>query len=221
MTEWRPSTSLEFWGDLSDGKALDMLIPPRVRPELAEVPFATDPRHRISKCPTSLRQRADTSAWFGSRFVEDVKLFLDQDDINPAYWTEHLTYYKLPFGYRQENKTAVDLMVGALKNPKIFGPSGTREHPSVTDDSRVRCIRCAVVGSGGVMKGSKRGTEIDGHDYVFRVNHANMQEKFADDVGRKISFYTFYPESHEHDPRLAVSVSIPTHVKVDVLSKKI
>ncbi|XP_066304098.1 alpha-N-acetylgalactosaminide alpha-2,6-sialyltransferase 2-like isoform X1 [Branchiostoma lanceolatum] len=131
---------------------------------------------------------------------------MDLDDIDPAYWIEHMTYYELPFGYRQENKTAVDLMVRTLKNPDIFGPS-------VTEDPRKQCVRCAVVGSGGVMKGSKRGTEIDAHDYVFRVNRAHIQEKFAEDVGQKISFYSFYPESHHRqDPNLAVSDSLQLYL---------
>lgn len=30
------------------------------------------------------------------------------------------------------------------------------------------CIRCAVVGNGGILKGSEKGEEIDGHHYVFR-----------------------------------------------------
>lgn len=31
-----------------------------------------------------------------------------------------------------------------------------------------RCIRCAVVGNGGILNGSRQGQNIDAHDYVFR-----------------------------------------------------
>ncbi|PIO23744.1 hypothetical protein AB205_0143910, partial [Aquarana catesbeiana] len=52
------------------------------------------------------------------------------------------------------------------------------------------CIRCAVVGNGGILNGSRIGKEIDQHDYVFRVNGAVIKG-FEEDVGTKTSFYGF------------------------------
>ncbi|KAG9473706.1 hypothetical protein GDO78_004160 [Eleutherodactylus coqui] len=52
------------------------------------------------------------------------------------------------------------------------------------------CVRCAVVGNGGILNGSHKGKEIDEHDYVFRLNGAVTKE-FEKDVGTKTSFYGF------------------------------
>ncbi|XP_062859997.1 alpha-N-acetylgalactosaminide alpha-2,6-sialyltransferase 2 [Trichomycterus rosablanca] len=52
------------------------------------------------------------------------------------------------------------------------------------------CIHCAVVGNGGILNGSKKGQEIDEHDYVFRTNGAVI-EGFEKDVGKRTSFYLF------------------------------
>ncbi|KAI5103483.1 alpha-N-acetylgalactosaminide alpha-2,6-sialyltransferase 2, partial [Silurus meridionalis] len=56
--------------------------------------------------------------------------------------------------------------------------------------SRSGCIRCAVVGNGGILNGSKKGKEIDHNDYVFRTNGAVING-FEKDVGSRTSFYTF------------------------------
>ncbi|XP_053562667.1 alpha-N-acetylgalactosaminide alpha-2,6-sialyltransferase 2-like [Bombina bombina] len=55
---------------------------------------------------------------------------------------------------------------------------------------RAPCIRCAVVGNGGILNGSNMGAEIDSHDFVFRVNGATI-EGFEKDVGNRTSFYVF------------------------------
>ncbi|XP_073538686.1 alpha-N-acetylgalactosaminide alpha-2,6-sialyltransferase 2-like isoform X3 [Phyllobates terribilis] len=52
------------------------------------------------------------------------------------------------------------------------------------------CIRCAVVGNGGILNGSGMGKEIDSHDYVFRMNGA-ITKGFEKDVGNRTSFYSF------------------------------
>ncbi|GCB71472.1 hypothetical protein scyTo_0005953 [Scyliorhinus torazame] len=52
------------------------------------------------------------------------------------------------------------------------------------------CIRCAVIGNGGILNGSRKGEEIDQHHYVFRANGAIIKG-FEKDVGTRTSFYTF------------------------------
>ena len=46
------------------------------------------------------------------------------------------------------------------------------------------CIRCAVVGNGGILNGSNIGHVIDSHDYVFRwvnslLNSTNFGHKIT------------------------------------------
>ncbi|XP_072224781.1 alpha-N-acetylgalactosaminide alpha-2,6-sialyltransferase 2 [Leuresthes tenuis] len=60
-----------------------------------------------------------------------------------------------------------------------------------------RCIRCAVVGNGGILRGSRQGKNIDSHDFVFRMNGA-MIKGFEEDVGTKISFYGFTTNTLKH-----------------------
>lgn len=50
------------------------------------------------------------------------------------------------------------------------------------------CIRCAVVGNGGILNGSGRGLEIDQHHYVFRTNGVILKG-FEKDVGSRTSHY--------------------------------
>uniref|UniRef100_A0A8C2Z050 alpha-N-acetylgalactosaminide alpha-2,6-sialyltransferase n=1 Tax=Cyclopterus lumpus TaxID=8103 RepID=A0A8C2Z050_CYCLU len=52
------------------------------------------------------------------------------------------------------------------------------------------CVRCAVVGNGGILKDSEKGEEIDGHHYVFRTNGAIIKG-FEPDVGSRTTHYTF------------------------------
>ncbi|KAM4717048.1 alpha-N-acetylgalactosaminide alpha-2,6-sialyltransferase 2 [Anableps anableps] len=64
-------------------------------------------------------------------------------------------------------------------------------------DSPDRCVRCAVVGNGGILRGSRQGKNIDGHDLVFRMNGAVIRG-FEEDVGTKVSFYGFTTNTLKH-----------------------
>uniref|UniRef100_A0A3B3YE73 alpha-N-acetylgalactosaminide alpha-2,6-sialyltransferase n=1 Tax=Poecilia mexicana TaxID=48701 RepID=A0A3B3YE73_9TELE len=46
------------------------------------------------------------------------------------------------------------------------------------------CVHCAVVGTAGVLDGSKTGAEIDAHDYVFQTNGAVIPG-YEEDVGNQ------------------------------------
>lgn len=50
------------------------------------------------------------------------------------------------------------------------------------------CIHCAVVGTSGILNGSRMGAEIDAHDYVFRMNGA-ITKGYEEDVGNRTSVY--------------------------------
>ncbi|XP_038048293.1 alpha-N-acetylgalactosaminide alpha-2,6-sialyltransferase 2-like [Patiria miniata] len=135
------------------------------------------------KCTRTLKSLTKYSKWFQGRYQPKVKLFLDKNDINN--YKSYLTR-GLPYGFKGQNHTEFDLV---LKNPNFTNPSIHGAH------RKAGCIRCAVVGSGGILNGSGAGAEIDGHDYVFRVNRALSRGRFATDVGRRTTFYTFFPES--------------------------
>ncbi|XP_038077784.1 CMP-N-acetylneuraminate-poly-alpha-2,8-sialyltransferase-like [Patiria miniata] len=51
---------------------------------------------------------------------------------------------------------------------------------------------CSVIGSSGILKGSRCGAEIDKSDFVFRFNLAPVRG-FEVDVGRKTNFTTLNP----------------------------
>ncbi|XP_038078576.1 alpha-N-acetylgalactosaminide alpha-2,6-sialyltransferase 1-like [Patiria miniata] len=167
--------------------------PPEMPPSLNldEVPFMRDARFTRSKCPKTVSSLTKYSRWFRERFQPDIKIFLETSDVGVYSNYYKLLHFRQPFGFRMANKTKLTTIVN---------------HPNFTDaplnaDGRPnRCLRCAVVGCGGILNGSGAGVEIDSHDYVFRLNRAISTGHYAEDVGNKTSFYTFFPESmHAQD----------------------
>ncbi|XP_077469115.1 ST3 beta-galactoside alpha-2,3-sialyltransferase 7 [Stigmatopora argus] len=56
-----------------------------------------------------------------------------------------------------------------------------------------RCTRCVVVGSGGVLHGSRLGTHIDQYDVIIRMNNAPVLG-YERDTGSRTTIRLIYPE---------------------------
>ncbi|XP_022079757.1 alpha-N-acetylgalactosaminide alpha-2,6-sialyltransferase 1-like [Acanthaster planci] len=138
---------------------------------------------KTAPCPKTIASLTKYSKWFRERYQPGIKLFLDRDDTKHY---DNLSASGPPFGFKRQNLTVLSqiLQHKDFANPPVHGLAG-----------RQSCIRCAVVGCGGILNGSGAGKEIDGHDYVFRLNRALSSGRFANDVGKRTTFYTFFPES--------------------------
>lgn len=68
----------------------------------------------------------------------------------------YLNVFKMFLGYFAEVMPTVKL-IPKPKEPLLLPRTGSDG-----------CLRCAVVGTSGILYGSKLGKEIDAHDYVFR-----------------------------------------------------
>ncbi|XP_041095815.1 alpha-N-acetylgalactosaminide alpha-2,6-sialyltransferase 2-like isoform X2 [Polyodon spathula] len=161
----------------------------QTKPPLTEPPFIGDKYAQedihSSDCPDNIPKKFLKSMLFKDKFLETVPIL---------QWKKHATaeeYSRLkqyngahgwsvvPFDVLKES---LDLL-NTTANQHMLDDWGSRAN-------RPACVRCAVVGNGGILKGSQKGKEIDQHDYVFRTNGAVI-EGFEEDVGRRTSFYTF------------------------------
>ncbi|XP_075702862.1 alpha-N-acetylgalactosaminide alpha-2,6-sialyltransferase 2-like [Rhinoderma darwinii] len=143
--------------------------------------YATDDTHINSKCPNRTRDK------FRSEVFQDM--FLEM--IPVLQWKKHaqeseyqrLKRYSGAQGWRGVTWEVINETLNLMNstgNAYMFD----------TWKGLSPCIRCAVVGNGGILNGSGMGREIDSHDYVFRVNGA-ITKGFENDVGNRTSFFSF------------------------------
>eukprot|EP00079_Xenopus_tropicalis_P012748 XP_002940138.2 PREDICTED: alpha-N-acetylgalactosaminide alpha-2,6-sialyltransferase 2-like isoform X1 [Xenopus tropicalis] len=143
--------------------------------------YGWDNTYLNSSCPNRTREklRSDT---FNGTFVKDIPIL---------QWKKHailseyqrLKRYLGTYGWKGVTWQVLNETLNLLNS----------SHSGYLFDTwkgHSPCVRCAVVGNGGILNNSGMGAEIDGHDYVFRVNGA-ITEGHENDVGKRTSFFFF------------------------------
>ncbi|ROI81964.1 Alpha-N-acetylgalactosaminide alpha-2,6-sialyltransferase 2 [Anabarilius grahami] len=131
--------------------------------------YATDDFPSQTNCPNNIRKHVPQTQ-FSEIFLHSIPVL---------QWAKHFT----PEQYQRLMLKSSLGILNTTANRLMFDDWEKRKN-------RSQCIRCAVVGNGGILNGSRKGKEIDEHDYVFRVNGAVL-DGFENDVGSRTSFYTF------------------------------
>ncbi|XP_072039460.1 alpha-N-acetylgalactosaminide alpha-2,6-sialyltransferase 2-like [Amphiura filiformis] len=142
---------------------------------------------KYMKCPTTLRHKMSRRPALKGKYVKDVPILLTREHVTDSEYNR-LKVFRDMMGWKGSKFEVILKTMDLLK---------TSRNQYLFDDRLVNdkvvngnCIRCAVVGNGGILNGSRMGREIDSHDYVFRTNVA-ITKGHEDDVGNKTSFYCF------------------------------
>ncbi|XP_067573331.1 alpha-N-acetylgalactosaminide alpha-2,6-sialyltransferase 2-like isoform X1 [Pseudorca crassidens] len=120
---------------------------------------------------------------FRDLFDLSIPVLLSGNLFTQELW-DSLSRHKAPYGWQGLSGQAIASTLSLLN-----GSESTRLF-AISRELLPGCIRCAVVGNGGILNGSRQGQNIDAHDYVFRLNGAVIKG-FEKDVGTKTSFYGF------------------------------
>ncbi|XP_032430787.1 alpha-N-acetylgalactosaminide alpha-2,6-sialyltransferase 2 [Xiphophorus hellerii] len=137
-----------------------------------------------TNCPDGIRSRIKESE-FGPRFLEHIPVLQWAQHVTPEQH-QRLKQYPGTHGWGGvDYDTLVDTLtvLNSSANWRMLDDWESR-------NNKLECSHCAVVGNGGILKGSKKGKEIDGHHYVFRTNGAVIKG-FEEDVGSRTTHYTF------------------------------
>ncbi|XP_077359429.1 alpha-N-acetylgalactosaminide alpha-2,6-sialyltransferase 2 [Festucalex cinctus] len=158
-----------------------------------DVPPQTD-------CPDGIRSRVPKSDVSGI-FLKNVPVL---------QWSKHATAaeyrrLRLHVGANGWGSLSYQTLSDALTLLNSSSVNGVMLDDWKRRNDSSGCIRCAVVGNGGILKDSKKGKEIDGHHYVFRTNGAILAG-FEDDVGTRTTHYTFSTNTLVNSMRSYASV---------------
>ncbi|XP_036613864.1 alpha-N-acetylgalactosaminide alpha-2,6-sialyltransferase 2 [Trichosurus vulpecula] len=154
------------------------------RHEISSVSHSTNPWTRKHQpCNRPLVPATQHHYLFKHKFNFSVPVLLSGRLFTQELW-DQLNQQNAPYGWRglsYEGIASTLSLLNTSANAQLF---------DFSTKQRVGCIRCAVVGNGGILNGSHQGPQIDSHDFVFRINGAVIKG-FEEDVGTKISFYGF------------------------------
>uniref|UniRef100_A0A8C9AP10 alpha-N-acetylgalactosaminide alpha-2,6-sialyltransferase n=1 Tax=Prolemur simus TaxID=1328070 RepID=A0A8C9AP10_PROSS len=147
-------------------------------------PKASNSRTRKSQlCRHPLHLAIQQHRRFQKLFDLSTPVLLWGGLFTPELW-DSLSQHKAPYGWQGLSRQVITSTLSLLNGSESAELFATSREPSPG------CIRCAVVGNGGILNGSRQGANIDAHDYVFRLNGAVIKG-FEHDVGTKTSFYGF------------------------------
>ncbi|XP_042591837.1 alpha-N-acetylgalactosaminide alpha-2,6-sialyltransferase 2-like isoform X1 [Cyprinus carpio] len=146
--------------------------------------YATDDIPSQTNCPNNIRKRVPQTQ-FAEMFLHNIPVLQWAKHFSSEEY-QRLRHYEGAHGWGSVSAEVLNSSLAILNTPAnrlMFDDWENRA-------DRSECIRCAVVGNGGILNGSRKGKEIDEHAYVFRVNGAALTG-FENDVGSRTSFYTF------------------------------
>ncbi|XP_061405648.1 alpha-N-acetylgalactosaminide alpha-2,6-sialyltransferase 2-like isoform X2 [Lethenteron reissneri] len=151
-------------------------------------------------CSASLRRVVGRKPLLQGMFDFNIPVLLRKGHFSPEEF-DRLSKYRTPYGWKGMNRTDVEDAVDVLSHPECreMFPHRLPDGGGGGRDAE-KCVRCAVVGNGGILNGSMMGEEIDSHDYVFRVNGA-ITAGFERDVGNRTSFYFFSTNTMKNSMR--------------------
>ncbi|XP_048466844.1 alpha-N-acetylgalactosaminide alpha-2,6-sialyltransferase 2 isoform X2 [Rhincodon typus] len=192
--ETKTIIAMNFWGADTKSRRIESLLrnatngtraPVSKEPPFPGDKYAIDDTYLHSECPENLRARIAKIPEFKDVFLGTVPLLQwDKHATEEEY--QRLSRYNGAHGWGvisyEDLKDALSYL-NTSANAFMFDDWEKRPNKS-------SCIRCAVIGNGGILNGSRKGEEIDQHDYVFRANGA-ITKGFEKDVGTRTSLYTF------------------------------
>lgn len=111
------------------------------------------------------------------KFLKPAPMFLDKNFKRLS----KISSYQPPFGVKTQEKIIDNIL------------DGTKIYSLGSELDSMSCMRCIIIGNGGILSNKSLGPKIDEYDVVVRLNEAPVSG-FEKDVGSKTTMRITYPE---------------------------